>query len=399
MKTIYLNIIFLLLCQFLAAQDIVLMKANYLLENQNYNEAITQLSEEILQNNTTPELFLLRGEAFLQNGDFQNAIANFKEVNKLKLNYGNYGLAKTYSALNELDVACNYLKKHLESKYKYSEEIIRKEPFFENLKNSEYWVTLNISEYYNVYENSISDILFLIENENYEEAFTLVNQALATSNNRHEIWALQGFLFIQEKNNISAIKSYNKAIEICSNNSNYFYIRAKLYYAQNQLEQSLSDINSAIKFSPNELKYYQLRLNIALKINNTETSKTDMELISMVVGNNAENDFLQGKIAENDGNYLLAMRYYSSAIEADPSQCEYFEARANVYAATNNKLFAINDLAQALDLNPQNAENFYQRAMLRIDINDITGACSDLKRASRNGVNEAAILIEKYCNE
>ena len=93
---------------------------------------------------------------------------------------------------------------------------------------------------------------------------------------------------------------------------------------------------------------------------------------------------------------LLALGSPLIAARANPSFVEYFTQGVERYNSGNYRE-ALANYTKAIEINPQDADAYTNRGSARELVNDLTGACSDWRKAVNLGNERPAEWVKKQC--
>ena len=82
----------------------------------------------------------------------------------------------------------------------------------------------------------------------------------------------------------------------------------------------------------------------------------------------------------------------------DPSNDKYYGNRALAYQALGDYEKSLSDFKKALSINPNQVAYPLGISLVKALKKDFQGACSDWKRLTNSGVEQAAALVDQYCN-
>lgn len=386
---IFLSVLLLLSVQ-VAAQNLNRLKATMAFESENYSEAISYFTQALSEGETSAEMYLLRGCAYYHSGQLNDAKSDFEQAERLKRGMAALWLAKVAAKENNTTEALRYLRAHLSSSaYRLPENKIVTVPAFEQLKTTTGWRELWQTSWYNAYEEQLAEAEFQFENQRFREANTLLTNLLEGSSSRPDAYALRAKVLEQQQLQKQAIGDWTTAIELRRNNPAYYMQRARLYTETGKLRQAASDYNTALQMNAYIPDAYLLRADVLIQLGQNQEAAASLETYRQCLSENTSAEFLNGKIAVAQRNYLDAMRYFSLAIENDASKPHYFTARASVYAHTGALKFAIDDYSMALDLTPYDGEIYFQRGLLYLQNGNQRQACFDFEKAYHYGYEAA----------
>lgn len=180
--------------------------------------------------------------------------------------------------------------------------------------------------------------------------------------------------------------------------SNYLY-RGIFKAAISDYNGALADFDKAISIDERCLLAYFMRAN---------TRQDMVQAIEAVSqsGQNNNSDGLKGRqsffqpkritdVAANDD----IMTDYSVVLYMNPNFFFAYYNRGNIYCNEEKFGQAIEEYSKAISLEPDFAEAYFNRGLIKVLINDIKGGADDLSRAGELGIEQAYMVIKRYCNE
>ncbi len=226
------------------------------MEKGNYNSAIRIFTSAFSSDKASADLLLNLGQCYYEISDYTSAIHSFMLTDSKKKNAGSLWLAKAYALAGKNDSAVIYLNAHLLSPYKLSESAIKLDPAFRELEDTKLWKDLWKKDWYNEFENLLSEISYLTRKHEYIEALGLIDQNLAKYAQRHQIHAARGKVFLELKNFNSAVTAYSRAIEINGTQTEYYIGRAHAYSNLQKYDMAVSDLIKALNLEPDNFSLY-----------------------------------------------------------------------------------------------------------------------------------------------
>lgn len=216
-------------------------------DSKNYDKAIVFFTTSIADDSTHPEVYHLRGKAYIQNKRYEDAIQDFSRAIKLKGNEENI----------LLDRAAAYV---------YSDELRR--------AVRDYGRILKVNP-----ENSKASYgrgLVYVKQKNYEEALKDFQSTVDSDPAYLNAYLQMGLLYSGDDKNDKAVECFTKALNIRKRDDLY-YERALANYSLGQFDSALSDMSAAIGMNSKRKEYYNDRGYIYLKLNNTEKARADFQ--------------------------------------------------------------------------------------------------------------------------
>lgn len=107
-------------------------------------------------------------------------------------------------------------------------------------------------------------------------------------------------------------------------------------------------------------------------------------------------DYLK-KGLQNLQGYIIALNYFSEAINADEDYAEAYYQRGWTKGMLNKNEDAIEDLTKAIDLKPDFAEAYCFRGATYLNLKKINEARSDFEKAVELGDTDAPDMIRDCC--
>ncbi|MCU0456296.1 MAG: tetratricopeptide repeat protein [Bacteroidales bacterium] len=341
-------------------------------------------------------LLTARADAKLMNGDISGAIEDYTSAGKIRLNSGEYGLARSYARKGDPATSLYHLEACLRSELRRSEKEILLDPAFEKIENSPEWRMFWKKEWYSSLERQMSEIEYLARSgktgeassilqeieKNYNGIETAYARALVSmsAGKFAEASALLSGLVNREPGNekflrtlasaqssasnyAGASASYTRLIDAETVDPELFLLRAECYNATGEFQKAGSDVEKYLSFIPDSRKALSLA----------------------------------GKISSAAGNNLGAIRYFTENIRLHPGDPKCYIERADSYFVSKSWQWAINDYSMSLDLDPSNSDAWLNKGIALANQGRTEDACHDLQKSFAMGNRRAAEYISRYC--
>ena len=199
--------------------------------------------------------------------------------------------------------------------------------------------------------------------EKYDEALTLINQALKVNQYIARAYFLKGMIYIEKHDTARAISSIQTAIE---QNPDYYdaYIQLGLLFAGKGDGIALSYYNDATNLEPqNPESYYDKGMFYQFGGDYDNAIKTYQELLQ--VDSTYKNAYYNLGVIYNEDktDYNTSLNYFNKAIKYDTAYYMAYYGRANSYEMLKQYPQALTDYAHAYRINPKfkEAERAYQK--------------------------------------
>ena len=96
-------------------------------------------------------------------------------------------------------------------------------------------------------------------------------------------------------------------------------------------------------------------------------------------------------------DYQGAISDFNKAIEINPNDADHYYNRSRSYYFLKDYYQAISDSTKAIKFNSKYEKAFAVRGISKKNIGDIKGACSDWRKASSLGNEDAAKWVRNQC--
>ena len=144
----------------------------------------------------------------------------------------------------------------------------------------------------------------------------------------------------------------------------YFFNRAQDKFELADYEEAILDYNKALELSPTEIcLVYSMR----------------------------------GNAKRNLGDFDGAISDQNKALDFDPLYADGYFYRSSAKLKMGDFAGAIEDYTKVIEINPTDSDAFFNRANVKKESGDLNGAYEDWKKAAELGDEDAAKLVEEYC--
>ncbi|MCA2665686.1 MAG: serine protease, partial [Microcystis sp. M079S1] len=166
--------------------------------------------------------------------------------------------------------------------------------------------------------------------ENYEQALTVINQAISlvpnNPNHYNEKWSVLSEL----KRYDEGLAAITQAIELAPRAA-WYVNRGILYRRQQKYELALDDYNQAIELNPNHANAYNNRGNLYQDLQKYELALDDFNKAIEINPNFAILYYNRGGLYYDQKKYELALADWNKAIEINPNLAEAYVNRGVLY--------------------------------------------------------------------
>ncbi len=364
----------------------------------HHKQAIELLDQALRLEPSNPWYLLLRGRNHYRTGHFDPAIRNFLSVEELRDGKASLDLARCYARTGDHQKAFSFLEKHLDSKYREPEAVVRLDPAFSKLESEKRWINIWKKNWYTDMEKLLAEIRYQNKTGHHIEALGLVNGALEKESLKHQLYGEKGHIFLTMKNYKNAVRELDKAIGINSRQTAYLIDHARSLTALGRYEEAVEDYDRVLSFEPTRFEWYTERAAVLSELGRYPEAVRDMEYYTELFPDDQEALFHLGTIHHDHEKYFKALECFNKILKKDRGEPEYFIARAKTYMETNTLHFAIKDFSMALDINPRDHETWFNKGLARFRSGDREGACFDWKMARQYGSAKAERYITDHCH-
>jgi tetratricopeptide (TPR) repeat protein len=379
------------------SQPSLYLKGIAFVQKNQVDSAIFYYSKLLETKNQDYKLLNLRGQAYYKSQKYPEALSDFFAANKLSADIADFGLAQCYASAGNLEMALEYLKKHLSSRYKLSQYIIRNDPAFAKFENNRDWILLWQNDWYDKNDAQNGEARFLFNNKDWMGEINYVTDLVKENSKRHELLYYRAKSYFEMGNYNASLSDFNVAIGVFHHNYEYYHGRAKVFAKMDKTKDAISDYSTAIEIAPEAFSLYLERADLYISVHNFEAAQRDIELYLDLFGNDSLALFLAGKCQCARGNCIDALVYYNRLVKDHPSNAKYYYARAEAYQKTGMFTYSLKDYDTCIRFEPSNINALRERGKVFFAQDNKKDACNDWKKASNVGDFESNNLYLDNC--
>lgn len=160
----------------------------------------------------------------------------------------------------------------------------------EGLSSSWKFLDFDLTKYTNLEQQNTEShsknyALVKLENKQYDEAKTLLSEAVEVNKADHDAYNIMGIISYIMDNNYDALLYFSKAIEVSPNNPIYYFNRYRVYFEHKMdYDNALKDINAAIKILPSQGDHYQYRAYVYMAQKEWKKAVSDWDMAINLMG-------------------------------------------------------------------------------------------------------------------
>ncbi|NCQ94316.1 MAG: tetratricopeptide repeat protein [Microcystis aeruginosa W11-06] len=230
--------------------------------------------------------------------------------------------------------------------------------------------------------------------ENYEQALTVINQAISLFPNNPNYYNEKWSVLSELKRYDEGLAAITQAIYLAPRAA-WYVNRGILYRRQQKYELALDDYNQAIELNPNHANAYNNRGNLYQDLQKYELALDDFNKAIEINPNFAILYYNRGNLYINQQKYDLALSDYNQAIELDSKLAMAYYNRGVLYDDQRKYELALADYSKAIDINPNLAEAYVNRGLLYKDLQKYDLALSDYSKAIDINPNDAKAYVNR----
>jgi tetratricopeptide (TPR) repeat protein/S1-C subfamily serine protease len=216
--------------------------------------------------------------------------------------------------------------------------------------------------------------------ENYEQALSVINQAISLVPNNPNHYNEKSSVLSRLKRYDEGLAAITQAIDLAPR-AVWYGNRGNLYREQQKYKLALDDYNKAIELNPNHAGAYYNRGLLYSDQKKYDLALSDYDKAIEINHNYAEAYVNRGVLYRLQEKYELALADYDKAIELNRNDAVAYYNRGNLYKNLQKYDSALADYNQAIKLNRNFANAYYNRGVLYIDLQKYDLALSDFSKA------------------
>jgi len=373
-----------------------LLHSEALIKNGETGGAIELLSSAIKEKQDS-RLFVERAEAFIKEGDYQNAINDCNTANSLIPYSGEYLLARIYAMKGDAATSLYHLERNIGSSFRKSEKEVMLDPAYGLIENSPEWRQFWKKDLYSDLETGVSEIEYYVTANMNEEAVNKLSELENKYNDDDEVLYSRALINHSSGRSAAAIKILSGLINSDPGNGKFMRLLAKAQVAVSNYAGASATYTRLIKLEIPDAVLFLLRAECYSKTGETDRAVADIEKFLTLYPEDKGALSMAGRIYTASGNYLKALEYFSENLRYHPHDPGCYIDRADAYLMSRSWDWAMKDYSMSLDLDPSNSEAWLNKGISLLNSGKKDDACHDFRKSFNLGNKRAISYLSKYC--
>ena len=375
-----------------------LLRSEALIKCGKTGEAIELLSAAI-KDKKDSRLLIERAEAFIEEGDYQNAISDCNTANSLIPYSGEHVLARIYAMKGDAATSLYHLERNIGSSFRKSEKEVMLDPAYGLIENSPEWRQFWKKDLYSDLETGVSEIAYYISADMNNEAVSRLSELENQYNDDDEVLYARALIDHSSGRSAEAVKILDGLINSNPGNGKYLRLLAKAQIAESNYAGASVTYSKLIKLEIPDADLFILRAECYSKTGETNRAVADIEKYLTLYTGNKRALSMAGRIYTASGNYLKALEYFSENLLYHPHDPGCYVDRADAYLMSRSWDWAVKDYSMSLDLDPSNSEAWLNKGISLLNSGKKDDACHDFRKSFSLGNKRAIGYLSKYCIE
>jgi tetratricopeptide (TPR) repeat protein len=342
----------------------------HLHDSGEYAMAISYYTKALQFDPSIASAYINRAHAKYQLMDYQGALNDYAQAQKLKLTWEEsyelyYFRGLTLVALRNLRQAM--------SDFNYSIRLNPDQP----------------DAYYNrsILKGRIGD---------YQGELEDLNKAAQLKPEDDNIYNSRGITKSMIGDITGAVQDYAKSIELNKLNPDPYFNRGIILYDMGKYLEALNDFNKVIELKP-DAEAYNRRANAKCRLKDYKGAFEDYNAAINFDSTNYVAFINRGYLKYDLKDYKSAIDDYDKALKIKPDYAMAYYNRGQAKGKLGDLNGEIEDYTQAIEYKPDYPNAYIERGMARYEKGDRTGGCFDLSQAVKLGSDQAYNHLKEYC--
>lgn len=226
--------------------------------------------------------------------------------------------------------------------------------------------------------DKISQVTSAIEEENTEEAISILDELIEENGEFSLFYVSKGQLEKEIGQKKEAMESFNNAIDTDPENAKAYIERGTLHNDKNSYEDAIEDFTKALELDPENKRAYYNRASAKRSVGEIEGAIEDYTKTIEIDPENSDAYGARATAKADLGRYEEAVEDATKAIELNPENSDAYRVRGAAKNRMGEYEEAIKDTTQALNRNPENTAAYYNRGIAKARLGRDEEALEDL---------------------
>lgn len=398
MKKIILSISLIIITLSLSGQRSVdgILMAKALIERGKPDDAINVINESLNSGNDS-RLYLLRAEAKESKGDYQGAISDLNEANRIVPNSGEFGLSRIYAIRGDAQTSLYHLDLNLSSAFRRSEKDVLLNPAFGAIENKAEWRNFWKKDHYTELERKASEVEYYSSAGKTAESQAALSELRSSYPGSDEVIYSEALVQLASGKPADAVKLMTGLAGRIPDNEKYQRLLAKAQELSSNPAGASQTYTRLIESLTADAGLYLSRAECYRKTGENDKALADIQKYLQFYPDNKSAISLAGKTEAVTGDNLKAIEFFSKNLELHPNDADCYVDRGNSYLVAKSWDWAIKDYSMSLDLKPGNSDVWLNKGIALLNKGMLQDACHDFRKSLMMGNKRASELISTNC--
>lgn len=356
----------------------------------------------------TLEEYIERGQASLESGEFEAAMADFSRAARLERENADiyYWRGLAFKGLQNLKRAIADFDKALELNADLTAAYLERGD--SHLQSGNLWQALSDLDEAILQDSELAEAYIKRGLTNFrldypEDAVSDLDEALQLEPESAQAYAVRGLAYARAgENQAQALADLEEAVRLAPEDPAVYLARGNVYVQAGDYKLALADFEEAIGLEPGNALLYLARASAYAGAGDNDTAVADLEQ-AVALSDNSDSqermaalvELLQdpamepevagliarGAIAMEEMSYYQAIPIFSEAMDLAPDNSRPYYWRGGGHYAVYNYDEAVADYTQAIELDPAYAAAYYRRGVVNYFLDDNEQAIADFGQA------------------
>ncbi len=232
------------------------------------------------------------------------------------------------------------------------------------------------------------------ESQQYQEAITELNQAIAVDASFIDAYVLRAQLLEKQENLDAAASDYEKASTLDPKTVDYLFQAGRLNYQIRNYTKAIQFLTSATTLDSKNFQALQYKAFTHIKLNEYKQAILALDNALQIEQTNMC-FYARGVANDSLKNYSQAIIDYNKALALNPNFQKAYYALAKAYLSNNQLDNALELASRAVQKFPEVAEAYEVRYLVYYKRGELLNAINDLSKLETLTENKASVLFTR----